>query len=212
MREFFNKLSGTQITIILLALAVSGPGTLGAAVVYQAVALVDPTTGAKAKIDSAKSLHVADPFVDYAFNPANFVTIAVALPCNKASSTNPMTIYSPPSGKALLIKSSQMHAFDNAFGNTIVVGAATKISNKALIFFTTSNMTDSLSTVYASPLVVKAPDSIATTCATKDTTTLKIPVLQIQGYLVPATTVPATASVEEAEQFVQIGKLPLLGK
>ncbi|MBY6242939.1 hypothetical protein [Methylosinus sp. Sm6] len=208
MRQLFGKLSGTQITIVLLALALSGPGTLGAAVVYQAVGLVDPGTGAKAQVDSARNLHVADTFVDYAHNPANVVNISAALVFQPGVALQPTLIYQPPAGKTLLIKSAQFNYGDNTSGNTIVFEALTTNAsngNQYKFEFIANNAAGSLSTVFESPLVVKAGAAL-TGVFVSGPTKRRTASLHIQGYLVPAASVPATASVAEAEQFVQVGK------
>jgi hypothetical protein len=212
MRALFGKLSGTQITIILLALALSGPGTLGAAVVFQSVALIDPISGAKSQVDSARNLHVADTLLDYAHNPANVVNISAALVFEPGVALQPTLLYQPPAGKALLIKSAQFAYGDNAAGTTILFEAlSTNSSNgsKYKFEFVANNAAGLLSTVFESPLVVKAGAALtgifASGAAKRRTASL-----HIQGYLVPAAAVPATASVAEAEQFVQVGK-PNLG-
>jgi len=96
--KLLEKLSGRQITAIILAL-IFVPGAVGAAVTFQPVTIVDPTTGKQSLVDGGRRLYVYDPIAGYRNNPANNVQLSAS------GGVSCSTAWTAPAGKALIVTS-----------------------------------------------------------------------------------------------------------
>jgi hypothetical protein len=198
MRGILNKLSGTHITIIALA-ALSVPGGLGAAVVSQAVSIVDATSGVKAFVDAGRRLFVYDPIAGLANHPANIVNIVQSA----SSDNNIYPVYTPPAGKALIIRSAQFSYYLNEAQNSLWLYLANQIgANK--INFQASEKSGSLESVFEPGVVLQNGERLTLRFGSSNGGA-KFGMLTLQGYLVPTSAIPATASLEATQQFVQAG-------
>lgn len=198
MRGILNKLSGTHITIIALA-ALSVPGALGAAVVSQAVSIVDATSGVKAFVDAGRRLFVYDPIAGLANHPANIVNIVQSA----SSDNNIYPVYTPPAGKALVIRSAQFSYYLNEAQNSLWLYLANQIgANK--FNFQASEKSGSLESVFEPGVVLQGGEQLTLRFGSSNGGA-KFGMLTLQGYLVPTSAIPATASLEATQQFVQAG-------
>ena len=112
LRELSNKLSSGQITLIILAM-IFVPGTVTAAVVFQPVAIVDPSSGKQSYVDNSRRLSVFDPVAGHRNNPANYVRIAIS---NNGSQCEVNQQYVIPTGKSLIL--TAISGYSYMYGST----------------------------------------------------------------------------------------------
>lgn len=196
MKSLLDKLSGTHITILALA-AMSVPSALGAAVVYQAVGIVDPTTGTKALVDAGRRLYVHDPIAGFANNPYNTVNLVHSV----SSDGKTTAVYTPPAGKALIIKSVQFNYYNNSLLDEIYLSLNNPYGN-SLAMIRAHDKAGSLSSVYEPGIVLRSGQQLSSIFGTSNPSVTKYALLYVQGYLIPANSLPAPSSAEAAEQFV----------
>ena len=208
LREISNKLSGGQITLIILA-AILVPGTVTAAVVFQPVAIVDPSTGKQSYVDNGRKLWTFDPVAGYRNSPANFVRISISNNGNQCEASQQYVI---PAGKSLIL--------------TAITGYAYLYSNNASAgyhLFDGANCTSSAMTSYvasvssAAPAVPLAID-LGTGIVVAAGKTLSVKSVSnagytyLHGYLVPAAAVPATASADGEAQPPRVAATEVAAK
>jgi hypothetical protein len=190
-RDIVNKLSGGQITAIILALILI-PGAVGAAVAFQPIAIVDPSTGRSSYIDSGRKLYVYDPIAGYRNNPANVVHVSM-----RHFGTTCDGSYTIPVGKALIITSisGYEHQYNNQLRSGVTLIDGLRCSGLVLA--------DHMSSVsVAAPAAPVAMDFGAGILvkpgrAVSFTSYYNIGTTYMHGYLVPAAAVPAAASAHE---------------
>lgn len=199
MRALLDKLSRTQLRILATA-ALLAPGALGAAVVFQPVAIVDPNSGLTSVVDLARRLYVHDPVAGYANNPINFVNISRST----VSNNEPVAIYAPPAGKALVIKSIQFSYYYNNADNTVFMFLADQLGTTLMNFEGQQN-SETINNVYEPGIILKN-NQILTVRFGSDNSAPRYGFLTIQGHLIPAGAVPAAASLEATQQFVNAGQ------
>ena len=200
LREISNRLSGGQITLIILA-AILVPGTVTAAVVFQPVAIVDPTSGKQSYVDNGRKLWVYDPIAGYRNNPATYVRIAIS---SNGSQCETNQQYVIPAGKSLILTAITGYLFlygnSNFAGYHLLDGAGC----------TSSSITSNIASVSsASPAVPVAVDlGTGIVVAAGKTLSLRSVANQgptyLHGYLVPAGAFPAMASAEGEAQVPRI--------
>jgi hypothetical protein len=193
LREIVNKLSGAQITMIILALILV-PGAVGAAVTYQPVAIVDPTSGRPSYIDSGRRLYVYDPVAGYRNNPANIVEINFRNNGTRCEGD----AYTVPSGKALILTNITGYArYDDLQYAEFLVIAGGNCSGLVL----TSHRSSVSPTSPAAPValdmgggIIVQPGRTISLYSYHDRG-----FTSLHGYLAPASAVPAASS---AQQFL----------
>lgn len=197
LRSLLDKLSGIHITILALA-ALFVPGALGAAVISQAVSIVDPDTGSKASLDASRRLLVYDPIAGFANHPANIVNI---VKWSQADNTNQL-LYKPPAGKALVIKSVQLSYYANAVNNDIALFLGNS-SGRTMATYFAHDVSGTISKVFEPGSVLRDGQQLTMRFGSADRRPFGW--LFVQGFLVPDSGMPATASLEATQQFVQAG-------
>jgi hypothetical protein len=190
-RDLVSRLSGGEITMIILALILI-PGAVGAAVAFQPIAIVDPSTGRSSYIDSGRKLYVYDPIAGYRNNPANVVHVSM-----RHFGTTCDGSYTIPVGKALIITSisGYEHQYNNQLRSGVTLIDGLRCSGLVLA--------DHMSSVsVAAPAAPVAMDFGAGILvkpgrAVSFTSYYNIGTTYMHGYLVPAAAVPAAASAHE---------------
>jgi hypothetical protein len=201
LRELLSKLSGGQITTIILTLILV-PGAVGAAVTFQPVAIVEPASGRQSYIDIGRKLYVYDPIAGYRNNPANIVTIPIS---NSGSKCETSRQYVVPAGKALII--TAISGFENANDSTS--------GSIGFLVHDGANCTGSLVAAHVSSaangaryapvnvdlgvgIAVKAGKTVSLTSFSNFGVTF------LHGYLTPASAVPAAMTAEAANEPASI--------
>jgi hypothetical protein len=194
-RDIVNKLSGGQITAIILALILI-PGAVGAAVTFQSVTIVDPASGRQSYIDSGRKLYVYDPVAGYRNNPANMVTIPMD---NGGSACETSRQYVVPAGKALIITAisgfEAPGASSSSYSGFLVYdGAGCSGSLVAAHVSSTSNEVTNVAVNVdlGVGIAVKAGKTVSLLSISNFGFTF------LHGYLLPASAVPAAATAEAA--------------
>lgn len=193
VREVLSKLTGWQITSIAWALILV-PGAVTAAVTFQPVAIVDPTTGKQATVDSGQRLRVFDPVAGYRNSPASFVSIKVS---NVGTQCETSWQYIVPSGKALVITAisgyeSQTSPSVNASGYFVYDGAncVGQLLTAHYSFVSSGSPRAPVAVDLGVGIVVQAGKTVAVRSDNNFGYTF------LHGYLIPASAVPATPSAE----------------
>lgn len=199
MRELLNKFSGRQLTALAIA-ALFVPGALGAAVVFQPVSIVDPNTGTKSFVDLGRRLYVHDPIAGYTNNPGNIVNVTQGMFSNNAA----FPLYTTPTGKAFVIKSAQFSYFGNADRNNIYL-YLTNTSGHTMAVVEALETAGTLHYSYDPGIVVASGQQLMARFGSTDGQGGRYALLTLQGYLVPAASLPAALSLEAAGQFIQAG-------
>ena len=174
-RKLFGLFSGAQVTLLLCA-AILAPGAVYATTALTSVVITEPASGRQSWIDGSRRLYTYDPVAGYANNPNNIVNIT-AFPKPRTS----VSIYTVPTGKALIIKSVTITynqgtaGYDNYCEISVI---------HTLIRMDDNNESDVRSFNYESGIVVGSNQGLWA-YATPDSG------IFVQGYLVPSTAVPA---------------------
>lgn len=194
LRELLNKLSGRQLTAIILA-AILVPGAVGAAVTFQPVAIVEPGSGRQSYIDGSRRLAVFDPVAGYRSNPANSVEISTS---NYGSRCETSQQYKIPNGKALVI--TAINGYENRHSEVQFSGFYVYNGAGCTGSFLTVHSTNIPSVGMRTPVSVDLGSGILV----KAGKTVSIYSLNnygytfLHGYLIPASAAPAAATAEEA--------------
>jgi hypothetical protein len=191
LSELLNKLSGSQITLIILAM-IFVPGTVVAAVSFQPVAIVDPVTGKQSLVDSSRRLAVYDSITALRNHPANLVRITVS---NNGSQCEAAQQYTIPNGKAFVLTSitGYMWCTDCSWTYTgfVVSDAANCVGYMLEPRFASISVASPVTPVavdFGSGVPVAAGKTISVRSLNNSGYTV------LHGYLVPASVVPAMAS------------------
>lgn len=195
MRNFANTLSGALIPVLMMA-ALLAPGRLDAA---EAVAIADPNTGSKAYVDSGRRLYVHDPIAGYANNPANFVNIVKTATVGDGLKT----IYTPPAGKALIIKSAHFSHLRNFGKNNVHMEI--RENGNALMAFEAVEAAGTKSAAFEPGLVLHGGAQLKMLFLCWDGASNAVGYLFLQGYLVPSSAVPLAGAAQAAEEVVHTG-------
>jgi hypothetical protein len=195
MRNVANKLAGALVPAMMTA-ALLAPGPLDAA---EAVAIADPNTGAKAYVDGGRKLYVHDPIAGYANNPANFVSILKTA----VAGDSLKTIYTPPAGKALIIKSAHFSYLKNTGRRSIHLEI--RENGNALMGFETVEVAGTKSAAFEPGIVLHGGAQLKMLFLSWDGPSSAVGYVSLQGYLVPSFAVPPAGSAQAAEELVQTG-------
>lgn len=192
VRELLSKLSGNQITMIILTLILV-PGAVGAAVTFQPAVIVDPSTGRQSYVDNGRRLYVFDPIAGYRNNPANIFFIGLRNTGNACDGS-----FTVPAGKALVLTSITGHEYYNnqlSSGFTIIDGAACSgyilTTHQSSVSVTTPSAPVAVN--FGSGIVVKAGRTVSISSHFNRGYTF------LHGYLIPAGAAPAAAIVQDSE-------------
>jgi hypothetical protein len=191
LREILAKFTGGQLTAIIMA-AILVPGAVSAAVVFQPVAIVDPITDAKARVDPSRRLAVFDNIAAYRNNPANFVSIMVSHGGGRVCETAQQ--YVVPAGKALVI--TAMSGFEyQADASFVFTGVFLYDGPACTGSFLTAHVSSATAAAPFAPVAVE----LGTGLVVKAGKTLSVYTSNnfgytaLHGYLVPAAAAPAVA-------------------
>ena len=197
LREILGKLTGGQVTAIMLA-AILGPSAVGAAVTFQPVTIVDPNTGSKSYVDPGRKLWVYDAVAGYRNSPANSVDIVVH---SSGDACETFYQYTIPSGKALVITAISGYEYQYAAppyaGFQVYDGAACS-GNLVTSHFSSASSTlpaAPLAVDYGSGIVVKAGKTVSVFSRNNGGDTF------LHGYLVPAGAVPSAGAMYEPKSI-----------
>jgi hypothetical protein len=186
-RDLVSKLSGGQITTIILALILI-PGAVGAAVTFQPIAIVDPSTGRSSYIEPGRKLYVYDPIAGYRNNPANVVHVSM-----RHFGTTCDGSYTIPAGKALIITSisGYEHQYNNQLRSGVTLIDGLRCSGLVLA----DHMSSVSVAAPAAPVAMNFGAGILVRPgrAVSFTSYYNIGTTYMHGYLVPAAAVPAAA-------------------
>jgi len=193
LRDLVNKLSGGQITLIILAM-IFVPGTVVAAVSFQPVAIVDPATGKRSLVDDNRRLAVYDEVAGYRSNPAAIVRFSVSNFGDACEAKK----YVVPSGRALVLTAIsgyelQYNTSPNSAGY-FIYDTSNCTGNVLTTHFTsvsTSSPIAPVSVELGSGIVVPAGKTISVRSVNNYGYTF------LHGYLVPATALRPVASADE---------------
>lgn len=208
-RDIVSKLSGSQITTIVLALILV-PGAVGAAVTFQPVTIVEPATGKQSYIDSGRKLHVYDPIAGYRNNPANIVTIPIS---NSGSKCEMSRQYVVPVGKALII--TAISGFENANDSSsgpvgFLVYDGANCSGSLVAAHVSSASTGAryapVNVDLGVGIAVKAGKTVSLTSFSNFGVTF------LHGYLAPASAVPAATTAEAVSEPASISAVEAAAK
>lgn len=192
LRELLSKFSGGQLTW-LATIAILVPGTVGAAVAYQPVSIVDPSSGAKAYVDAYRRVSVYDPIAGYQNNPVNFVEIAVS----NGNKCDTGYQYAVPAGKALVITAISGYKFRGSFDGLSQFyvydgpGCTGKVLTNHSSQLTQTDLTSSFNIVLGTGIPVKAGKTVSVLSINN------LGYVFLHGYLVPAGAVPAGPAAGE---------------
>jgi hypothetical protein len=195
LRELLNKLSGRQLTAIILA-AILVPGAVGAAVTFQPVAIVEPGSGRQSYIDGSRRLAVFDPIAGYRSNPANSVEISTS---NYGSRCETYQQYKIPNGKSLVI--TAISGFERLYDKSS--------QSSGFYVYVGANCSGHILTAHYSSVSSASPSApvavdLGVGITVKSGSTVSVYSLNnygytfLHGYLVPASAVPITTTAEEA--------------
>jgi hypothetical protein len=192
-RDLVSKLSGGQITTIILALILV-PGAVGAAVTFQPIAIVDPTSGRPSYIDPGRKLYVHDPIAGYRNNPANVVHVSM-----RHFGTTCDGSYTIPAGKALIITS--ISGYEQQYNNMLRSGVTLIDGARCSGLVLADHMSSVSVAAPAAPVAMKFGAGILVRPGrtVSFTSYYNIGTTYMHGYLVPAAAVAATASAQERE-------------
>ena len=206
LRRLSETFTATHL-VAMFGIAVLAPTTLYAVAVSN-VTITDANTGATAYVDAGRKLWTNDVVNDYTRNPVNAVNISDL----SLNNTGFHTIYTIPSGKALLIKSVSSVYFGNTEGNALY-SYLYDPSTSIIYNFEGAHVADSISAVLDPGIVVHTGTLSLLAGGGSNTTTLRT---YIQGYLIPAAVAPAAAlaaaSASEASQIVRSGAPAAVGR
>jgi hypothetical protein len=202
LRDIVNKLSGGQITMIILALILV-PGAVGAAVTFQPVAIVDPTSGRPSYIDSGRRLYVYDPVAGYRNNPANIVEINFRNSGTRCEGV----AYTVPSGKVLILTNITGNAqYDDLQYAEFLVIDGGNCSGRVLTSLRSSVSPTSPATPVALDMgggIVVQPGRTISLYSYHDKG-----FTSLHGYLAPASAAPAASSAQQCLTTEAMGVKP----
>jgi hypothetical protein len=185
-RRLFGLLSGAHVTAIVCA-AILGPSAGYAALEFVNVALVNPSSGVSANIDTAQRLWVYDSIAGYRNYPGNLVDIRVQDNGNQCETSEQYVV---PSGSAFVITalsgfSALSTDSSNNVGFTIFSGANCTGNPLADRLATASQSAPyvPVEVEYGAGIPVPAGSTISVFSQTNTGFTY------IHGYLVPAGTI-----------------------
>lgn len=189
-RKLFGVLTGWQLTI-LGSVAILAPGVVYAAVNFQAVAIVDPGSGTKSKIDAGRRLHVFDPVANQENNPANFVNVQF-IHNGTANTAKCLLVYTVPSGRALVITgvSGSVEKLSGSNSSSFYIDSSDTCPSPDLVGYSVAAQTYTLIESNLQPGVA-VPSGSKVSTYTFNANAYGF----IRGYLVPASWVPAPGSV-----------------
>lgn len=185
---------------MLGALAIIAPGAVYA-VTYTSVVITDPLTAKESLVDSGRRLYVYDPIAGYANNPLNFVEIS-----GSGSHTQSVVFYTVPAGKALILKSASISYYNGAAGADnyayFYAGTSANPNRNYITGFDDSSAANAHFPSFGSGFYAHSGDTLSFFSSV-------ITQFSFQGYLVPASAVPAAGTAAAAEQMVQFGGPPI---
>lgn len=188
-RKLFGVLTGPQITF-LGALAIITPGAVYA-VANTPVVITDPNTGAQNFVDAGRRLYVYDPIAGYQNNSLYFVRLSSTC----LAGSNNLT-YSPPSGKAMVIRAVDFAFYEGKSGSDNYVYLLDNIFG-FVAGVDSPDPTGSKNSNLGNGIYVKNGESLSLECANPG-----VYMVTIAGYLVPSNAVPALATSEAVGQSV----------
>ena len=203
LSDLFRGFTATQKTIVIVA-AIVTPGALYGAVTFQPVAIVDPITGVNSSIDSSRRLSVYDPIAGYTNNPINYVRISGVV----AGDNIYHVVYTVPTGKALILRGANLSYFNGVFGNNnhFYLTDSFATGSSFVVGFDDPNVSGTHNAALGNGWFFHSSDTIqyisfngSSSVAAMNTS------FSLEGFLVPAILVPARASMEAAQQIVQVG-------
>ena len=193
LKEISKKLSGGQITLITMTMILA-PVTVTAAVTFQPVAIVDPSTGKQSFVDNARRLWVFDPVAGYRNSPANLVRITVS---NGGSQCETAYQYVVPAGKALILTAITGHSTVSSgsynFAGYYVMDGANCTGALLTTHVASGTLTNGLTPVtvdLGAGIAVAAGKTVSVLSQNNGGLTF------LHGYLVPSSVVPAMAMAD----------------
>jgi hypothetical protein len=200
VQKTWGPFTGRQLTTMIVALIVCVlvPGTVWAVDTFSNVAIEDPVSGVKASVDSAHRLKVGDAAgamtVDGSVtateaSAANFVRVFAA------TSSTCSNAYTIPSGKALILKS--MQAFIHNAGSPgsdaeAIVYNAANCSGSLVAAAISDRAHENVAQNFEPGIAIPAGHVVATQGFGDSGSVM------LYGYLVPASSVPASAAAPAA--------------
>lgn len=199
--ELLKKFSGAQLTAIVLALIFT-PAAVGAAVSFQPVAIVDPSTGKQSYVDNGRKLWTYDPVAGYRNNPYNFFQMSV----NPVFADNTLhVIYTVPTGKALILTAVNISHYHGIAGNDNFLYVMTQNYGRYIAGFDDVNAAGTHTIDLGTGYYLHSGDRLQYLGGNGSNSTMGA-IMSLTGYLVPDNTLPPVTAQVAAEQDVVVGE------